>query len=229
MGVGAVIFRDRTSAGGRLVAPLSSFIGRPDVIVLGLPRGGVPVAAEVARRLHLPLDVLVVRKLGLPWQPEVAFGALASGGAWVANPDIIASAELDPEEADRIVQREARELARRERLYRGSRPYPDLRGRTVILVDDGAATGATMLAAIKALRRLKVRQVVAALPVVPPDTLQRLRKQADEVVCLNVPERLGGVGAWYMDFTQTTDNEVRELLADNERTPKNGRVHGGSV
>lgn len=182
-------------------------------VVVALPRGGLPVAYEVARSLGAPLDVLVVRKLGAPGHAELAIGAIASGGAKVLNGDLVRSLRLDDATIARIESVEARELARRERLYRGSRPPLEVAGRTVILVDDGVATGATMLAAVQALKQLEASRVIVAAPVGAPGSLARLAAEADEVVCLHQPHDLVSVGQWYQDFSQTTDDEVRELLS----------------
>ena len=202
------VFANRTEAGRALAQALRAYADRNDVTVLGLPRGGVPVAYEVARKLKLPLDVLVVRKLGAPDQPELAMGAIASGGTTILNPQF-----GNHDGVKRAIARETLELARRERSYRGNRPPPDVAGRTVIVVDDGAATGATMLAALSALRKLDAAQIVAALPTAAADTCVDLEREADTVVCLSTPEPYGAVGRWYEDFSQTSDEEVMALLA----------------
>lgn len=202
------VFANRTEAGRALAQALRAYADRNDVTVLGLPRGGVPVAYEVARKLKLPLDVLVVRKLGAPDQPELAMGAIASGGTTILNPQF-----GNHDSVKRAIARETLELARRERSYRGNRPPPDVAGRTVIVVDDGAATGATMLAALSALRKLGAAQIVAALPTAAADTCVDLEREADTVVCLSTPEPYGAVGRWYEDFSQTSDEEVMALLA----------------
>src|SRR5207302_345843 len=186
---------------------------RPDVLVLALPRGGVPVAYEVAHRLGAPLDVFVVRKLGVPGYEELAMGAVATGGVRVLNDQIVERLGLPEYVIDAVAAREHQELARRERLYRGGRPPPDVRGRTVILVDDGLATGATMRAAIMALRQLQPARIVVAVPTASPDTCKELKAEADDVVCAITPEPFLAVGHWYEDFSQTTDEEVRDLLA----------------
>jgi putative phosphoribosyl transferase len=203
-------FRDRREAGRRLAAELAD-IG-PDPLVLALPRGGVPVAAEVARALGAPLDVFVVRKLGVPGHEELAMGAIASGGSRVLNDTIIRDLGLGARDIAAAEAREARELARREAIYRGARPFPDLQGRKVIVVDDGLATGATMRAAVTALRQLGPGAIVVAVPVAPPDTLALLRSEADDVVCVLSPEPFGGVGRWYESFPQVSDAEVQALL-----------------
>jgi putative phosphoribosyl transferase len=206
-------FRDRSEAGRRLAADLARFADRDDVIVLGLPRGGVPVAWEVAKALHVPMDVFVVRKLGLPGYEELAIGAIASGGVRLINDDMVRAYHIPPAAIDVIAASEQAELERRERLYRGDRPFPDLRGKTVILVDDGLATGSTMRVAVEALRREGPAQIVVAVPVSAPETCDALRDVADEVVCAITPEPFYAVGLWYQDFTQTTDAEVHDLLA----------------
>ena len=184
-----------------------------DVLVLALPRGGVPVGCEVARALGAPLDVFLVRKLGVPGHEELAMGAVATGGVRVLNDEIVRGLGISDHEIDAAVARELQELARRERLYRGDRPPPDVAGRTVILVDDGLATGATMRAAVAALRRQQPARIVIAVPTASPDTSEALKAEADDVVCAMTPEPFFAVGYWYEDFTQTTDDEVRELLA----------------
>jgi predicted phosphoribosyltransferase len=182
--------------------------------VLALPRGGVPVAYEVARALHVPLDVFLVRKLGVPGHEEYAMGAVASGGVRVLNRDVIEALHIPDELIDEVVAREERELERRERAYRGGRPFPDLRGKTVILVDDGLATGSTMLAAATALRQQQPARLVVAVPVGSPETCDAFRSHVDDIVCAITPDPLYAVGLWYADFAQTTDDEVRELLAE---------------
>jgi predicted phosphoribosyltransferase len=210
------LFRDRAEAGRFLAAKLSNYAGRDDVIVLALPRGGVPVAYEVAAALGAPLEVFVVRKLGVPGHEEYAMGAIASGGVMVLNEDVVQALGIPPSVVESVAAREREELARRERLYRGERPAPQVRGRTVILVDDGLATGATMQAAVRALRQQRPARIVVAVPVGAPDTCAQLRAEADEVVCGITPEPFHAVGLWYRDFSQTSDDEVRELLAKAE-------------
>jgi predicted phosphoribosyltransferase len=205
-------FTDRVAAGRELADLLRQYERRPDVLVLGLPRGGVPVAFEIARSLHAPLDVMIVRKLGAPGQPELAIGAVASGGITVINEGLLAWFE-DTRAIERIVAAERIELERRERAYRGGRPPLDARGRTVILADDGAATGATMRAAVHATRKLEAKKIVVALPVASTDAYQMLRREADEVICISTPFTFYAVGQWYEEFTQTTDREVTGLLA----------------
>jgi predicted phosphoribosyltransferase len=207
-----MLFRDRTDAGRQLAAGLQRYAGRDDVIVLALPRGGVPVGFEVAQALDAPLDVFLVRKLGVPGHEELAMGAIASGGVRVVNDNAVRFLDLAPEVIERAAEREGRELERRTQAYRDGRPAPAVRGRTVILVDDGLATGSTMRAAVEALRTLGPARVVVAVPVGSPDVCAAFRQVADEVVCAREPEPFYAVGAWYHDFTQTTDDEVRDLL-----------------
>jgi putative phosphoribosyl transferase len=206
-------FHDRVDAGKALARHLSKYAGRPDVTVLALPRGGVPIGYEVARALGAPLDVFIVRKLGVPGQEEYAMGAVASGGVRVLNEDVVRSLRLSDTAVERITAKELTELNRRERLYRGDRPELDLTGRTVILVDDGLATGSTMKAAVKALKARGPARTVVAVPVAAPDTCEELRREVDEVVCAVTPEPFRAVGLWYEDFSQTSDEEVHDLLA----------------
>ncbi len=210
---------DRRAAGRALAEALDRYAGRKDVIVLALPRGGVPVAAEIARGLDVPLDVMLVRKLGAPWQPELAMGAIASGGVRVMNDEVVRGMGISPEAIERVAQEELKELERRERAYRGNRPWPDLTDKTVILVDDGLATGATMHAAIDAVRAQNPAQIVVAVPVAPPDTVRALEPLVDEVVCLFQPEPFMAIGQWYQDFSQLTDAEVQALLEEQEAAP----------
>ena len=217
----AAAFRDRRDAGRRLAEQLAAYGNRSDVTVLALPRGGVPVGYEVARALDAPLDVFVVRKLGVPGYDEVAMGAIATGGVRVLNDDLIAQVAIPADVVDAVAERERAELMRRERLYRGGRPSPDVRGRTVILVDDGLATGATMMAAIEALRKLEPGRIVVAVPIASRDACEEMRRQADEVVCARTPEPFHAVGRWYEDFSQTSDAEVRELLGRATGPPAN--------
>lgn len=205
-------FRNRTDAGRRLAAELARYAGRRDAIVLALPRGGVPVGYEVARELELPLDVFVVRKLGLPWQEELAMGALASGGVRVLDEGLIRIAHVTADELERVTQTERAELERRERQYRGNQPFPRVAGKIVILIDDGLATGSTMRAAVAALRSEDPAHIVVAVPVAAPETCAAFRDVADEVVCAETPEPFHAVGLWYEDFSQTSDTEVHELL-----------------
>jgi putative phosphoribosyl transferase len=206
-------FVDRRDGGKKLAAALGAYAGVPGVVVLALPRGGVPIGYEVARALGAPLDVFIVGKLGFPDHPELAMGAIASGGAGVLNEDLIRKSGISDEEVARVAAREVEEIARREREYRGSRSALDVRGRTVILVDDGLATGATMRAAVLALREQGPARLVVGVPVAAPASCRDMRSIADEVVCAITPEPFGAVGLWYEDFEQTTDAEVRELLA----------------
>lgn len=207
-------FRNRAEAGRELAAQLAVYAGRDDVTVLGLPRGGVPVAAEVARVLGVPLDVFLVRKLGVPGREELAFGAIASGGARVLNPDVVATLGIDSETTESVVAREQAELERRAVAYRGTAEPPELGGRVVILVDDGLATGASMRAAVEAVRALGPARVVVAVPAAARQTCEELAREVDEVVCLMTPEPFFAVGMWYADFSETTDDDVRELLRE---------------
>jgi predicted phosphoribosyltransferase len=218
-------FHDRAEAGRRLARALSSYAGCRDLIVLGLPRGGVPVAFEVARALRAPLDVFVVRKLGVPGQEELAMGAIASGGVRVINEGLVSALRIPPAAVEAVTAAERRELDRRERLYRSGRPPSDVRGRTVILVDDGLATGATMQAAVRALRRQQPAAVVVAAPVAAPTTCAALAAVADDCVCVLQPPDLRGVGLWYEDFSQTADDDVRALLEQAPRV-ENGAALG---
>lgn len=208
-----MIFRDRSEAGRRLAQELSAYAGRDDVRVLALPRGGVPVAYEVASALRAPLDVLLVRKLGVPGQEELAMGAIASGGVRVMSEEIVRRLGLSRDEVERVAEREQRELERRQQAYRGGRAAADLAGRIAILVDDGLATGATMRAAVAAVRELQPARIVVAAPVGATDSIHLLRSEADEVVCTATPEPFWGVGYWYRDFSQISDEEVQQLLA----------------
>jgi predicted phosphoribosyltransferase len=207
------VYEDRADAGRALAAALAAWRGAANAIVLGLPRGGVPVAYEIAAALGLPLDVLLVRKLGLPAQPELAMGAIASGGALVVNDEVVRYLTPGDDAFETVRAREQRELERREREYRGDRPPLDVRDRTGILVDDGLATGATMEAAVRSLRALGAARVVVAVPVASIEARERIASLADEIVCLATPEWFSAVGQWYRDFGQTSDAEVRELLA----------------
>jgi putative phosphoribosyl transferase len=208
-----MLFRDRADAGRQLLSGLGAYQGRPDLLVLGLPRGGIPVAYEVARGLGAPLDVFVVRKLGVPGQEELAMGAIATGGVRVVNRDVVDALHIPPDVLDRAAVEETRELERRERSYRGERPEPQVAGRTVILVDDGLATGSTMRAAVAALRQQGPSRVIVAVPVAAPSTCAELRREVEDIVCLETPEPFMAVGRFYHDFSQTTDDEVRERLA----------------
>ena len=214
-------FRDRQEAGELLAEKLTAYADQPDMIVLALPRGGVPVGAEVAKKLHAPLDVFVVRKLGLPGHPELAMGAIASGGVRVLNGDVVNTLRISDEVINAVTAEEFQELKRREQSYRGDLPPPEVEGKTVIIVDDGIATGSTMMAAISALRQLNVGRIVVATPTVARATYDYLRESADEVVAVIVPETFYGVGQWYGDFSQTSDEEVHRLLGamNHRHTP----------
>lgn len=205
-------FRDRQHAGRILAGKLQHYAGRPDVVVLGLPRGGVPVALEVARALQAPLDVFVVRKLGVPGHRELAMGAIASGGVRVLNDSVVRQLGIPERVLDEVTEEERIELERRERLFRGGRPAPVLEGRVAILVDDGLATGSTMRAAVAALRKLQPARIVVAVPVGAAETCAEFRREVDEVVCAEAPAFFQAVGLWYEVFDQTTDEEVREVL-----------------
>ena len=206
-------FQDRTEAGRLLATKLTGYAGQEGVIVLALPRGGVPVGYEVARALGAPLDLLIVRKLGVPGREELAMGAIASGGVRVVNEEVVQALGISEDVLEQVAQREAGELQRRDRAYRGDRPHPDLRGRTVILVDDGLATGSTMRAAVAAVRAQNPRRVIVAVPTAAPSIAEEFRSIADDCVCVSTPEPFYAVGLWYEDFSQTTDDEVRDLLA----------------
>lgn len=210
-------FIDRTEAGRFLAESVSSYANRDDVVVLALPRGGVPVAAEVAKQLNAPLDVFVVRKLGLPDHPELAMGAIASGGVRVFNGEIVNALRIPDEVIDAVSAEELIELQRREKVYRAGLPPLDVEGKTVIVVDDGVATGSTMLAAVSALRQLNAARIVVAAPVIAASTYHELRRVADSVAAVMMPENFYAVGQWYKDFSQTSDEEVRDLLAQAAR------------
>jgi len=207
------LFRDRREAGRRLAARLKKLPTGPDPLVLALPRGGVPVAYEVAAALDLPLDVFLVRKLGLPGHEELAMGAIASGGVRVLNDEVVGYFGVGDDVLRAVEARERRLLETRERLYRGERPAPAIAGHSVLVVDDGLATGSTMKAAVAALRQEGAARVLVAVPVAPADTVEALSRTADEVIAVETPEPFEGVGRWYRDFSQTTDEEVRSLLA----------------
>jgi putative phosphoribosyl transferase len=213
-------FRNRTEAGQILAERLAVYANRNDVIVLALPRGGLPVAYEVARSLNAPLDVFVVRKLGVPGHEELAMGAIATGGVRVLNRSVIESLQISDAIIDRVASRELRELERRERAYRDDRPAPDVQGRTVILVDDGIATGSTMRAAVAALRQMEAACIIVATPTCALDTVREMGPEVDELVAVTTPARFRGVGEWYEDFSQTTDDEVRDLLEKADQLPK---------
>jgi putative phosphoribosyl transferase len=212
-------FRDRTEAGQALATRLTAFANRPDVLVLALPHGGVPVAVEVAKKLNVPLDVFVVRKLGLPEHPELAMGAIATGGVRVLNRELVEGLRIPEIVIDVVTAQEQEELARRQRAYRGNLPSSNVKAKTVILVDDGIATGSTMMAAIEALRQLHAGRIVVAAPVIAHSTFYEIHNIADDVATVIAPEEFHGVGQFYEDFSQTTDDEVRQLLAEtNHRT-----------
>jgi predicted phosphoribosyltransferase len=212
-----MIYRDRADAGRELARKLTAYNDRSDVLVLALPRGGVPVACEVASTLRVPLDVFVVRKLGTPGQPELAMGAIASGGVRVLNRDVVEALGIPDWKIEEVATSESEELKRREQQYRGSRPPVDVRGKTIILVDDGLATGSTMRAAAAALRQMGAQKIVIAVPVAAEASCAAVRTGADELICGAMPEPFWAVGQWYRDFEQTTDDEVRDLLATAER------------
>lgn len=207
------MFADRADAGRRLAAKLSAF-ARSDAVVLGLPRGGVPVAYEVARALDLPLDVILVRKLGVPFQPELAMGAIGEDGVRVINARIVELTGVRPAQLDEAQAREERELERRARRFRGDRPRRDIAGHTAMIIDDGIATGSTVRAACAVARAHGARRVVVATPVAPPETVTALREDADEVIALDTPARFAAIGQFYRDFAQTSDDEVVRLLAE---------------
>jgi putative phosphoribosyl transferase len=205
-------FKDRADGGKKLAQELSHYGGRSDVVVLGLPRGGVPVAYEVAKELEAPLDVFIVRKLGVPGHEELAMGAIASGGVRVLNDEVVKGVNVSEDDVDRVATKEQQELERRESAYRGERPGIALEDKTVLLVDDGLATGASMRAAVKGLREHNPKKIVVAVPTAPPETCEAFSDLADETVCLETPTPFMGVGAWYEDFPQTKDEEVKDIL-----------------
>lgn len=207
-----VIFQDRTDAGKRLAGELSEYSGREDVIVLALPRGGVPVAFEVAKELGVKLDVFIVRKLGVPGYEELAMGAIATGDIRVLNEDVVRSLRIPADAINSVAAAELKELERREQLYRKDRPRPEVEGKIVILIDDGLATGATMKAAVKAIRTKKPARIIVAVPTASREACDEFAAEVDKAVCLTTPEPFYGVGAWYKDFTQTSDKEVCDLL-----------------
>lgn len=213
-------FQDRREAGMELARSLEAYKGRDDAVVLALPRGGVPVAYEVARELGVPMDVFVVRKLGVPGHQELAMGAIASGDVLVLNDDVVGWYRIPQAVIDEVARREEAELERRERAYRDGRKPAELSGRTVLLIDDGLATGSTMKAAVQAARAFKPARIVVAVPVGAPDTCRELAAIADEVICARTPEPFSAVGLWYRDFDQTSDDEVRGLLRRNVESKK---------
>jgi len=226
----AVPFGDRTEAGRSLAELLGEYAGRPDVLVLALPRGGVPVAFEVARALKAPLDVFLVRKLGVPGREELAMGAIATGGVRLLNAEVVHGLRIPTHVINEVAAIERAELERRERAYRDDRPAPDVEGRIVILVDDGLATGASMRAAVAALRQRKPARIVVAVPIASAATCEEFRDEVDQVVCAQTPEPFHAVGLWYENFSQTTDDEVRELVAQAARErPHTGIQAGGKI
>jgi len=210
-------FKDRRDAGRKLAQELMAYAAQPNVLLLALPRGGVPVAYEVALALNVPLDICIVRKLGLPGREELAMGAVASGGVRVLNSDILRMLSIPEEVIDLVVKRELRELQRREKRYRKDRPLPEVRGHTVILIDDGLATGASMRAAVAGLRAQQPARIVVAVPAAAPEVRDAFQSEVDEIVCAITPEPFYGVGRWYEDFSQVTDEEVRVLLEEANR------------
>ena len=208
---------NRREAGRLLALKLTVFANRSDVLVLALPRGGVPVAFEIAQSLNLPLDICLVRKLGVPDRRELAMGAIATGGVRIINQDVVDWLHISPQAIEKVATREEQELQRRDRAYRGDRPFPQLKDRTIILVDDGIATGSTVLAATSALRQQEPAQIVVAVPVAPPSVCEELQAVVDKVVCLRKPPQLHSISLWYEDFAQTSDEEVRQLLALSNR------------
>jgi len=213
-----MIFANRKEAGQKLAIRLRKYADRSDIVVLGAPRGGVPVAFEIAADLKAPLDVFVLRKLGVPGREELAFGAIASGGVRILNRDIVEGLGITGLDIERVTRAEREELERRERTYRGGKAPLNVSGLTVILVDDGIATGSTMKAAVRALRQMKPARIVIAVPVAPPSTCNQLRSEADELVCLETPQPFYGVGQFYSDFSQVSDEEVKELLDTASQT-----------
>lgn len=226
-----MVFNNRTEAGKYLASQLTNFANREDVVVLALPRGGVPVAYEVALALRVPLDIFLVRKLGVPGHEELAMGAIATGGVRVLNTDVVDYLQIPNRVIDAVANEEMLELKRRERAYRGDGTPPEVRGKTVILVDDGLATGSTMRAAAAALRQQNPARIVVAVPVSAPQTCNEYRMGVDEIICAATPEPFYGVGQWYIDFSQTSDQEVSDLLArarqESERTQEMKRTAHG--
>jgi putative phosphoribosyl transferase len=217
-------FQNRAEAGHLLAQKLTAYAYRPDVLVLGLPRGGVPVAFEVASALQVPMDIWLVRKLGVPAQKELAMGAIATGGVRVLNQEVVHWLGISNAVIDQVAAQEQQELERRNQVYRGNRPAPDVRNRTIILVDDGLATGSTMRAAIASLRQQQPDRIVVAVPVAPPSVYKEFKNEADEIICLQTPELFHAIGVWYVDFSQTTDQEVRDFLEQpTQRAPSPGR------
>ena len=221
-----MIYRDRSEAGKELATKLSTYKDRDDVLVLALPRGGVPVAFEVAQALGAPLDVFLVRKLGVPGHEELAMGAIATGGVRVLNEEVVDYLKIPDRVIDSIAATELKELKRREVAYRGNRREPEVKGKTVILIDDGLATGSTIRAAAQALRQQQPARIVVAVPVSAPETCDEYRIGVDEIICAATPEPFWGVGLWYHDFSQTTDEEVRDLL-ERARKSEKEMAHSG--
>jgi putative phosphoribosyl transferase len=222
-----MIFTNRAEAGQKLALQLTRYAKRGDVIILAAPRGGVPVAFELAKRLDAPMDLFMLRKLGVPGREEFAFGAIASGGVRVVDRDTVEGLGITGLDIDRITRAEEKELVRRELAYRGGRPPLNVKGLTVILVDDGIATGASMRAAIRALRQMEPKRIVLAVPVAPASTCSHLRTEVDELVCLEMPKPFFGVGQFYKDFSQVSDEEVKDLLDKCSR--QCGRIHAAPV
>jgi predicted phosphoribosyltransferase len=220
------LFQDRFDAGRKLASMLGNYRARPDVVVLALPRGGVPVAFEVAKALYAPLDVFLVRKLGVPGHEELAMGAIASGGVLVLNEAVVEALEIPRSVIDAVAKRERQELARREQAYRAGRPMPDLRDKTVILVDDGLATGATMAAAVSGVRAQGAAKIVVAVPTAAPETCEAFEGYVDAIICAETPQPFFGVGMWYANFEQTSDEEVRTLLARAATMQKEAQSEG---
>jgi putative phosphoribosyl transferase len=223
------LFKDRMQAGELLAERLEAYARCPDVVVLALPRGGVPVGFAVANALQVPLDIMLVRKLGVPGHEELAMGAVASGGICVINPEVVEMLNIPPSVIEEEAQHELQEIERRETLYRAGRPPSALNQRIVILVDDGLATGSTMLAAVKALRKESPARIIAAVPVAPPETCEELGTEVDEMVCLSTPQDFYAVGLWYGNFAQTTDEEVISLLAQAPQSRALGTVQSGET
>lgn len=218
-------FQNRTEAGQQLAQQLKAYANHPDVLVLGLPRGGVPIAYEVAKALNAPLDICLIRKLGVPGHQELAMGAIASGGVRELNYDVISGLGISGKTIDEVADRELKELQRRDRAYRGDRPPPDICDRIVILIDDGIATGSTIKAAITVIQSQRPARLIVAVPVAPPQIRDELSVAVDEVVCLMTPEEFYAISLWYEDFAQTTDEEVRELLARSTRSVRMTAVY----
>ncbi len=223
-----ILYRDRLEAGRILATKLTAYADRKDVVVLALPRGGVPVAFEVAKALQAPLDVFVVRKLGVPGHEELAMGAIATGGMYVVNEHVVHMLAIPDSVIEEVAEREQKELERREQLYRDDLPPPDVRDRTIILVDDGLATGSTMRAAIAVLRKQHPAHIIVAVPVAAPVVRDEFKAEVDEIVCASTPEPFFGVGYWYEDFSQTSDEEVHDLLALSEQERPLQRVSNQS-